>query len=447
MAIGWQRSFSYGEVAPALYGRVDTELYQQGLRRAHNVIFDLFGGVRTRPPMCLVPFTSVRVGTGPLVPFQFSTFDSALWQLSPTGVTEIIAFVDDRVHVQGSFSVATTPEIASLEGRRVSFSQTADQITVSHRLFAPFVLQRTRVTPDSPVSIARHPLRDVQKQVALFGNPTTTDVFQQRFFMAGSDLNPQGFVASAVGTRGQFTATEPITDSDFVAATLVTKNIDRIVQMAELGRPVLFTEGSEFEIAGQITPSSINPKRISGWGCSDVPVVEAQNFLLWVPGDKKSIRAMERNQFDNLDSRDLTLFSSHIFKDREVQNIAHAGRFLIAVFTDGTAAICTYDTETPHPAWATMDTNVGAFRDVYALPVNGKYKFFFVVQIKFTNERFLAMFDPAEDKGPYTDQVGSINPDGTIRSDILRGVTQDIGVYGSRGQLVALLENTIREDR
>ena len=446
MAIGWQRSFSYGEVAPALYGRVDTDLYQQGLRRAHNVIFDLFGGVRTRPPFRFDDYTSVRVGTGPLVPFQFSTFDSALWQLSPDGVTEIIAFVDDEVFTNASFSAATHPEIASLEGRRVSFSQTADELTVVHRLFRPFTLVRTQTAPGSRIAVERANSSLLNAQLALFGNPAAVDTFQQRFFMAGSDLNPQGFVASKVGTTDVFTALEPITEGDFIAATLVTKNIDRIVQMAELGRPVLFTEGSEFEIAGQLTPSAINPKRISGWGCSDVPVIEAQNFLLWVPGDKKSIRAMERNQYDNLDSRDLTLYASHIFKDREIFNIAHAGRFLIAVFTDGTAAICTYDAETPHPAWATMDTNVGVLRDVYSLPVNGKYKFFFVVQVKFSNERFLAQFDPTEDRGPYSDLVGFTESNGDLTAGILRGIDRDVGVYDNDGQLVEYRENPLRED-
>ena len=446
MALGWQRSFSYGEISPALYGRVDTQLYQQGLRRAHNVIFDLFGGVRSRPALNFRPYRGIRITEGPILPFQFSTFDSALWQLSPEGVTELVAFVDARVYKNGTFSAVTHPEIASLSGRRVSYSQTADEVTVAHTSFRPFTLIRTQAEPGAAVTVERANSALLNTQIGFFGFPAAVDTFQQRFFMAGSGLNPQGFVASKVGTRDVFTAQEPLTDADFIAATLVSKNIDRIVQMAELGRPVLFTEGSEFAIGGQLTPFSINPTRISGWGCSDVPVVEAQNFLLWVPGDKKSIRAMERNQYDNLDSRDLTLFSAHIFKDREIFNMAHAGRFLVVVFTDGTAAVCTYDSETPHPAWSTMDTNVGDIRDVYALPVNGKHKFFFVVEIKFTNERFLAEWDPTNDKPPHADQIAFTDAQGRAEDDLLPGVTHRIGIYDEDGRLIEYRQNAQRED-
>ena len=65
-------NFSKGEIAPALYGRIDTNQYAAGLKRARNFIVQKYGGVTFRPGTRLVgkvddPTLPVR-----LAPFQFS---------------------------------------------------------------------------------------------------------------------------------------------------------------------------------------------------------------------------------------------------------------------------------------------------------------------------------------------------------------------------------------
>lgn len=65
-------NFSKGEVAPALYGRIDTPQYSSALRKARNFIVLKYGGVTFRPGTRLVgkiddPTKAVR-----LAPFQFS---------------------------------------------------------------------------------------------------------------------------------------------------------------------------------------------------------------------------------------------------------------------------------------------------------------------------------------------------------------------------------------
>jgi len=65
-------NFSKGEIAPALYGRIDTNQYNAALKRARNFIVQKYGGVTFRPGTRLVgkvddPTQAVR-----LAPFQFS---------------------------------------------------------------------------------------------------------------------------------------------------------------------------------------------------------------------------------------------------------------------------------------------------------------------------------------------------------------------------------------
>ena len=69
-------SFAKGEVAPALYGRVDTAMYNVALRTARNVIIHPSGGVSNRPGSLLIaPLKFHDVDTTRLFDFQFRTAD------------------------------------------------------------------------------------------------------------------------------------------------------------------------------------------------------------------------------------------------------------------------------------------------------------------------------------------------------------------------------------
>ena len=453
MALGLQSNFAYGVISGGLQGRVDVDLYRAGLSAGHNVIIDLFGGVRKRPPLRATPYTGVRITEGTLIQFRFSANDSALWQLQPAGVREHIKFVNDRVDVGDHYSFIVEPvETLNQPGgvSRLLYTQTGDDVLVTNRTISPFIIRRSVVT------VGEYSLPELEKvevsdslttAISYFGNPATITQFQQRFIMAGSDASPGSLLASRVGNFNSFEATIPITEADPVQATLVSKSIDRIVQAATLKRLLLFTEGGEWEVTGQLTPTNIGISDISRWGCSDVPVVEAQNFVLFVPPDKKSVRAMELNEYDNLKSRDLTLFARDIFRNRVVRNMAHAGRYLIVVFTDGTAAVCTYDGEAGIPAWTTMDTNLGTLEEVLTLPVEGIDRFFFVVTHDRTEERYLVDFEPDEDEGPYCDHLDVLSASdvaaGRIDVEVLAGLEGTFGLYSSLGHKVATIQSTL----
>ena len=450
MALGLQSSFSYGVVSASVQGRVDTDLYRAGLNKGHNVIIDLFGGVRKRPPLKAYPYREVRItDQGPIVPFRYSANDSALWQLKPTGVDDHVRFVNDAIDTELRSYTFTVEDIieASRNDRaagRLSYSQQGDLLILTNRKIAPFSLRRT----SSGIE-----LEDLDPSVlnALeeFGHPATVAYYQQRLILAGSDARPGSLITSKVGDYNDFEVPIPINDGSPVDITLASRRVDRVLHVATIKRLLLFTEGGEWEVTGQLTPNQIGLDNLSWWGCSDIPVLEAQNFLLFVPPDKTTVRAIELNEYDNLKSRDLTLFARDIFKNRIIYSIAHTGRHIIVTFADGTAAVCTYDGESGVPAWTTMDTQLGSLEEVFTLPVAGENRFFFVVSHDRTEERYLVDFDIDDDKGPYCDHVDYLEQEdldnGYIDLDLLTSFIGTFGIYDAADRL-ALVTSTLAPD-
>ena len=440
MALGVQSSFSYGVVSASLQGRTDTDMYQAALNRGHNVIIDLFGGVRKRPPLKAYPYRNVRItNKGPIVPFRYSAYDSALWQLSPTGVDDHVRFVGTAVDTAlRSYTFQVEDIIAAAQGQpdagRLSYSQQGDLLVLTNRRIAPFSLRRTSsgiVLEDLDPSVLG--------ALSEFGHPATVAYYQQRLIFAGSDARPGSLITSKVGDYDDFSIPTPITEASPVDITLASRRVDRILHVATLKRMLLFTEGGEWEVTGQITPSQLGLDNLSWWGSSDIPVLEAQNFMLFVPPDKTSVRAIELNEYDNIKSRDLTLFARDIFKGRVIFSMAHTGRYIIVTFTDGTAAVCTYDGESGVPAWTTMDTRLGSFEEVFTLPVAGENRFFFVVSHDRTEERYLVDFDIDNDRGPYCDHVDYLEQEdldnGYIDLDLLTSYEGEFGIYDAADRL------------
>ena len=447
MALGVQSSFSYGVVSASLQGRTDTDMYNAALNRGHNVIIDLFGGVRKRPPLKAYPYRNVRItDKGPIVPFRYSAYDSALWQLSPTGVDDHVRFVGTAVDTAlRSYTFQVEDIIAAAQGQpdagRLSYSQQGDLLVLTNRRIAPFSLRRTSsgiVLEDLDPSVLG--------ALSEFGHPATVAYYQQRLIFAGSDARPGSLITSKVGDYDDFSIPTPITEASPVDITLASRRVDRILHVATLKRMLLFTEGGEWEVTGQITPSQLGLDNLSWWGSSDIPVLEAQNFMLFVPPDKTSVRAIELNEYDNIKSRDLTLFARDIFKGRVIFSMAHTGRYIIVTFTDGTAAVCTYDGESGVPAWTTMDTQLGGFEEVFTLPVAGENRFFFVVSHDRTEERYLVDFDIDNDQGPYCDHVDYLEQEdldnGYIDLDLLTSFEGVFGIYDAADRL-ALVSSTL----
>ena len=70
-----QPSFSKGEIAPSLYGRVDTAAYQVAVAKALNCIVHTYGGISNRPGSIFIGPCNEHTYAPRLIPFQFKTTD------------------------------------------------------------------------------------------------------------------------------------------------------------------------------------------------------------------------------------------------------------------------------------------------------------------------------------------------------------------------------------
>lgn len=71
-----QPSFAKGELAPALHGRVDTAVYQVGVRKARNVNIHQYGGLSNRPGTVFIGPVKDYANPPILVDFQFKASDT-----------------------------------------------------------------------------------------------------------------------------------------------------------------------------------------------------------------------------------------------------------------------------------------------------------------------------------------------------------------------------------
>lgn len=136
-----QRSFTSGEIAPALQSRADLTKYATGLNRCENFFVRAQGGVYSRPGLRFVGELDDSTRKGRLIPFSFNTEQ-----------TYILVFEHLKVRVikDGGFVLAGGgPSIFELatpyteaELPELAFTQSADVMTLVHPNHDPRNLNR-----------------------------------------------------------------------------------------------------------------------------------------------------------------------------------------------------------------------------------------------------------------------------------------------------------------
>lgn len=122
-------NFSKGEIAPDLYGRIDTPQYAAGLKRARNWIVQKYGGVTFRSGTRLVGKVDDPTKPVRLFPFQFSIDQSYVLTMQQ-GIMRPVALggfvVEQNTKITGITKAAnallTVPFHGYAIGDRIFFS-------------------------------------------------------------------------------------------------------------------------------------------------------------------------------------------------------------------------------------------------------------------------------------------------------------------------------------
>lgn len=228
--------------------------------------------------------------------------------------------------------------------------------------------------------------------------PSAVAYLQQRHAFANTNNDPEALHLSRSGRYKNFTVSRPSQDDDAITAAIVGSQVNRVMHLFELGKPVVLTDSGEWVLdggsAGILNPGEINPRQQSYNGSGDRRPIIIGSTALYVQADSAIVRdlgyALEK---DGLDGSDLTVFSAHLvdgytIDDWDFQKTPHS--IVWCVRGDGTLLGLTYVREQQMLAWHRHDFD-GYVENVCCVPEDGEYAVYLTVlrTVNGTEKRYI----------------------------------------------------------
>ncbi|WP_116327661.1 hypothetical protein [Klebsiella aerogenes] len=254
MAVSWiQPSFSGGEIAPSLYGRIDMAKYQVALRKCDNFIVRQYGGVENRPGTQFIAAAKYPDRKCRLIPFQFSTVQTYALEFGHNYMRVIKD--GGLVLTAGDVIYELATPYADSDVFGLKFTQSADVMTIVHPSYPPKELRRYAHDNWQIVDVETRngPFEDinVDESVTVYASGTTGTIT----LTANSAI----FGSEQVGKL--FYLEQPAVDSVPVWETSKTTAIDDI-RRADSNYYRANTAGK----TGTLRPSHTEGMAWDGWG-------------------------------------------------------------------------------------------------------------------------------------------------------------------------------------
>ena len=206
-----------------------------------------------------------------------------------------------------------------------------------------------------------------------FGYPCAVTLCEQRLFCGGTYERPQTIWMSRTAEYLNFQLSTE--DDDAAAFTMSSDQINPIVHLTQTDTPIVLTYGGEFSLTGSatkasITPTNINIKNNSSYGCNGVKPARVGNELFYLQRASKKLYAMGFNAAaDTFVSQDVTTLSEHITKSGIVDMAyqQEPDSILWLVRKDGQIATLTINTDQEVIGWSRQLTT-GTYESVATIP-------------------------------------------------------------------------------
>ncbi|KRP74830.1 hypothetical protein TX23_01185 [Pseudomonas paralactis] len=216
--------------------------------------------------------------------------------------------------------------------------------------------------------------------------PGAVVYYQQRLIFAGSNLQPQTVWTSKTGLFKNFGYSVPNKDDDAITFTLSSNKVNRVRHLLGLRKLLALTTGAEFTISGGDTGLSAKTVQAvpEGYdGTAIVPPVVVGNSAVYVQarGNRVSSFGYSLNA-DGFAADDLTLFSAHLFKGKELTNVAYQkvpDSIVWYVRDDGVLLGLTYVPEQQLVGWHWHDTD-GFVESIACIPEGQEDVLYMVVR-------------------------------------------------------------------
>ena len=205
--------------------------------------------------------------------------------------------------------------------------------------------------------------------------PACCCIHQQRFVAANTATEPQTIFASQTGTYSAFDYSSPAKSSDACTFTVAGKRREEIRDLVSLRTLLALTASGESSVAGAdggpITPTSIDVKQQSRYGCSWVSPVVIGNAVIFVQDRGSAVRDLTYEfSSDGYVGADLTILAQHLLAGRRVVSMAYAkspDSIVWIVRDDGVLLGLTYVREQEVSGWHVHETD-GWYESVCVIP-------------------------------------------------------------------------------
>lgn len=282
------------------------------------------------------------------------------------------------------------------------------------------------------------------------GFPSSVTLYEQRLVLGGSHNSPSTVWLSRIGEYFNFEAGTD--DDDSFTFTLSGEQYNPIAHMAQTKTLTALTYGGESTVWGgqekAITPTNIQVKTQSTYGCNDAQPIRIGNELFFAQRAGRKIRAMSyRYDNDSYGSPDISVLSEHITESgiKAISYQQEPDSILWIVRNDGVACTLTMDRDQDVMAWARHETN-GLFESIASIPVTDNDQTWIVVNrtVNGVTKRYVERF--ASDA--YTDCAMTFNSmepkyqwDGL---ESLEGFEIDVITDGALHELVTVIDGKIK---
>jgi Phage-related minor tail protein len=197
------------------------------------------------------------------------------------------------------------------------------------------------------------------------GYPVCLAFFQDRLSFAGTNNQPNGVWWSKTGDYSNFDTaiTEGnITDDSSIAVNLIARELFDVRHMITSQDFILFTSGNEWLVSAAtvLTPTDINPRMQTAWGCSIVEPLYIGNRIVYIQRRGGKVRDMGYSfESDNYTGDNLSIYVQHLTKDHGFTCATYAQEpdsMIFFVRDDGMLLCLTYVREQNVFAWSCAET-------------------------------------------------------------------------------------------
>lgn len=229
------------------------------------------------------------------------------------------------------------------------------------------------------------------------GYPSCVTFYFDRLLFGGTYAEPQTFWASQTGDYTNFGTSFPLADTDAITLTLLSRKVNKIQNMVDIGELIVLTSNAEWKITptnGIFSPISLPNAQCQSYGGSSAvePVVIGSRAIYAQPM-RTSIKDIGYSfETDSYLGDEISIFANHLLQNNVVVEMAYQQEpdsIIWIVRDDGVLLGVTYLREQQVLAWHRHDTD-GQFESICTIPGTSHNELWTIV--KRGDKRFVELF-------------------------------------------------------